>query len=193
MSKKGKRLPEVLTALEIEDLRGTFQSKKRYKTVMRNYLMIEFTLQTGTRITECINTKIENVNWNTGQILLDKTKGGDDRLVFIHRELLQELIKYRKNRNNGLLFTTLTGQAVNRGYLDDMLKRKGARAEIRKRKLHFHTLRHTFAIKFYEKSNYDIVSLSRVLGHKSLNTTQIYLQGFNSDKIEKVQTIKLFD
>ncbi len=193
MGKKGKRLPEVLTAIEIEDLRSTFRSKKRYKTVNRNYLMIEFCLQTGTRISELINTKIENIDFNIGQILLDKTKGGDDRIVFIYRELLQELIKYRESRNSGLLFITLTGKAVNRGYLDEMLKRKGARAGIKKRKLHFHVLRHTFAKKFYEKSGYDILSLSKVLGHRSLNTTSIYLQGLNIDEIKKVQTIKLFD
>ena len=189
----GKRLPTMLTDREVKDLRSTFKSRKRYKTVNRNYLMIEFCLQAGVRISELINTKIGNVDWNTGQILLDKTKGGDDRIVFIHRELLQELIKYRESRNEGLLFTTLTGKVVNRGYLDDMLKRKGQKAGIKKRKLHFHTLRHTFAKKFYEKSGYDILSLSKVLGHRSLNTTSIYLQGLNIDEIKKVQTIKLFD
>ena len=193
MSKKSKKLPTMLTDTEIKDLRGTFKSRKRYKTVNRNYLMIEFVLQTGVRITELVNIGIENIDWSTGQVLLDKTKGGDERIVFIDKKLLQELNDYRDSRNEGLLFTTLKNKPVSRKYLDEVIKRKGERAGIKKRILHFHSLRHTFAKRFYERSNYDILLLSKVLGHKNLNTTQIYLQGLNIDEIKKVQTKQLFE
>ena len=74
-----------------------------------------------------------------------------------------------------------------------MIKRKGLKAGIKKNKLHFHSLRHTFSKKLYEKSNNNILLVSKVLGHKSLNYTQIYLQTLDVREIEKALTVPLFD
>jgi len=54
-----------------------------------------------------------------------------------------------------------------------MIRRYAKRIGITK-KIGLHTLRHSFALKFYKDSGHDLIRLQKILGHKSLVTTQIY-------------------
>ena len=54
-----------------------------------------------------------------------------------------------------------------------MIRRYAKRIGITK-KIGLHTLRHSFALKFYQNSGHDLIRLQKILGHKSLVTTQIY-------------------
>ena len=49
-------------------------------------------------------------------------------------------------------------------------------ARIRKDKAHPHSFRHLFAKEYLSKEGHNIADLKNLLGHKSLRTTEIYLQ-----------------
>lgn len=69
-----------------------------------------------------------------------------------------------------------------------------------KERLSVHSLRHSFAL-FALEEGVDLVSISKLLGHKSLKTTTIYLQLFNDMLLKAIEkhpfarllTSKLFD
>jgi len=54
-----------------------------------------------------------------------------------------------------------------------MIRKYAQRAGIKKR-VGCHTLRHSFALNFYKDSGHDLIRLQKILGHKSLVTTEIY-------------------
>lgn len=61
-----------------------------------------------------------------------------------------------------------------------MIRRYTKRAGINKR-VSLHILIHSFALKFYKDSNHDLINLQKILGHKNINTTQIYCYMDNTD------------
>lgn len=76
---------------------------------------------------------------------------------------------YKGQRMRGNLFRDLpTDQAINR-----VIKRVCAKINILK-PVSAKTARHTFATIYYKKNGGDIGTLSKLLGHTSLNTTMIY-------------------
>ena len=57
-------------------------------------------------------------------------------------------------------------------------------------KIHAHSFRHLFAIKWIE-SGYDIAELKDILGHSSVDTTTIYTRTTDEMKRKKMQNMKL--
>ena len=64
-------------------------------------------MQTGTRVSECVNIKVEEFFFNEQMILISKAKGGKSRYVPILPALAQELRTYTGNRQRGYLFETM--------------------------------------------------------------------------------------
>lgn len=64
-------------------------------------------------------------------------------------------------------------------YVNKLLKDIAKKAEIEK-KIHFHTSRHTFAVRAIKKGM-GIYQLSKILTHSSVKTTQIYVNIANED------------
>jgi integrase len=58
--------------------------------------------------------------------------------------------------------------------LDYGLKKWAEAAGLDKKKMRFHTARHTYATNLLEVTNGDLYTVSKLLGHKSIQTTQIY-------------------
>lgn len=73
--------------------------------------------------------------------------------------------------DNGLLFPSLTGNYIDASTLMKSWKRALKRAEISYRT--FHALRHTYATLLLEK-NAPLIEVSRLLGHSTVKTTEIY-------------------
>ena len=67
-----------------------------------------------------------------------------------------------------------------------MIRRYAKRIGIDK-KIGLHTLRHSFALKFYKDSGHDLIRLQKILGHKNINTTEIYCYMDNSDIKESLE------
>lgn len=91
------------------------------------------------------------------------------------------LKKYKEDRpKSDYFFCTLKGNKLDRVYLFNMIRRYTKRAGINKR-VSLHTLRHSFALKFYKDSNHDLINLQKILGYKNINATQIYCYMDNTD------------
>lgn len=88
---------------------------------------------------------------------------------------------YSDGRFRGPLFRRLpTDQAFNR-----VIKRVCARAGIRKA-VSAKAARHTFATLYYKKNGGDLGTLSKLLGHTSVETTMVYAHIMKDSRVAGV-------
>jgi len=180
-----RKIPVTLTEEEIKKIIA--QPNKRVPTGLRNKAILSFIWDSGARVSDVINLKPGNINISKKEIVIKEGKGGVDRNLSFSDYTGDLLKKYKKARPKGdYFFCTLEGNKLDRRYLYDMVGRYAKRADIDK-KIGLHTLRHSFALKFYRDSNHDLIRLQKILGHKSLSTTQIYCYMDSTDVKEGLE------
>jgi len=92
--------------------------------------------------------------------------------------------------DNNLLFPSLTGTYIDANNLIKSWKRVLSKANVPYKK--FHALRHTYATRLFENST-SIVTVSRLLGHSTIKTTEIYTHVLNDIKEKEVECLnKMF-
>ena len=101
--------------------------------------------------------------------------------------VLEERLKLGPAYNeNDLLFPSLTGTYMNDKNLRRSWQRALKKAEVDYKK--FHALRHTYATKLFENRT-PILTVSRLLGHSSIKTTEIYTHVLEDVKIKEVECL----
>lgn len=172
-----RKVPKYLTGEEMEKLLSfppghTFAS-------LRVTAAIEILYATGIRVSELVNLRIESVNFQDGWLRVFG-KGSKERLVPVSSRALASLEHYMSAcamRFGGKavssdLFLNASGRKISRVMMwKDIVKRgREAGVEIHP---HPHLFRHTFATHLVQ-GGADLRSVQEMLGHASLNTTQIY-------------------
>jgi len=181
LPKKSKKIPIVLTPKEIKDL-------IQATTSSRNKLIIEFIFSTGVRISECINMKISDLDFNeyTGKVV--SGKGNKDRLIILSKNWVESYKKYIEERNkeikSDLLFCNKEGKTLSVDTIQKFLKISAKIAGINKA-VSPHKLRHSFATSLLE-NDVNIRYIQQLLGHANLNTTQIYTK-VNTNKLKEIK------
>lgn len=175
--KKEKKLPSFLTKNEINNLILGFEEKENDEFDTRDKALIELIYSGGFRISEVLNLKVNEVNF-TNNTLKVLGKGKKERIVPIGQSAqiaIKEYLKVRgliANTGETSLFVNTKGKALsaNSAYFIINRKMKGVTETKQKSP---HTLRHSFATHLLDNGA-DINSVSEMLGHSSLSTTQIY-------------------
>lgn len=175
--KKKKQLPNFLQYDEVEKMLSVCDLKEPLH--IRNRLIIETLYDTGIRVSELVNIKLNDLNIATKEIRV-LGKGSKERIVYfgdyeidiLNLYLHQARPKLLKNKSNDyLLLNHLGDRLTDRGVrliIDDVIKKASL-----KHKVSPHTLRHTFATHLLNEGA-DLKSVQELLGHSSLSTTQIY-------------------
>jgi integrase/recombinase XerD len=179
LPRKSKKIPSVLTIKEIKELiEGTKNE--------RNKLIIEFIFSTGVRVSECINAKVTDLNFDefTGKVI--SGKGNKDRLIILSQKWVEKYKKYLKLRkvDSIYLFCNSKGESLSVDTIQKFLKESAKKANIDK-SISPHTLRHSFATSLLE-SDVNIRYIQQLLGHANLNTTQIYTK-VNTNKLKTIK------
>lgn len=181
LPRKNKKIPVVLTNKEIKNL---IENTKSY----RNKLIIKFIYSTGVRVSECINMKIEDLNFDeyTGKVV--SGKGSKDRMIILSKNWVDEYKKYLKKRNKSInseyLFCNSKGNKLSVDTIQKFLKKSAKLANITK-SISPHTLRHSFATNLLE-NDVNIRYIQQLLGHANLNTTQIYTK-VTTNKLKNIK------
>jgi|SRR3989344_2190627 len=170
LAKKSIKLPEILSKEEIQKL---FEFVKNYK----HKLILALLYYAGLRLSEVINLRWQDINFDRGIIHVKFAKGEHERIVFLH-EKLKELLKYYPSQE-GLVLVSERGNKYNKRTIQLIVKNSAEKARI-KNEVHPHTLRHCFATHLLEAGT-DIRYIQHLLGHKNLQTTQIYTHIANKD------------
>ena len=130
-----------------------------------------------------IHTGIDKEKW----IFTHRTKTENKSNVPLFPPVLAIIEKYRENPkcvNTGKLLPIISNQRMN-SYLKDL----AVKCEINK-ELTFHAARHTFATTVTLTNGVPIESVSSMLGHKSIRTTQIYAKVVEKKVSEDMATLK---
>ena len=177
--KKDKTLPQVLSEEEINQLLNApdLTSEKG----IRDYAVLEILYSCGLRVSEAANLQINQIN-EQEEIINILGKGKKERIVPFSQNakdviiryidtLRKELLKKRAEKTNALFLDNKGKRLSTRGveYIIKKISEK-TRTFI---SLHPHTLRHTFATHLLE-GGADLRLIQELLGHESINTTQIY-------------------
>lgn len=186
--KETRRIPRTIP---LQDLKRLFKHLYRlkqdhpdresysYKALVRDIAVLETLFATGARVAEVCNLRAENVDLKRGQVKI-LGKGGKERILQLcGKEALGAMRDYRalwaeEAKGNGHFFHNRKGGRLSEQSVRTMLRRWGPQAEIEKR-ITPHILRHSVATLLLEEG-VDIRYIQTILGHSSIQTTQIYTQ-----------------
>ena len=167
-SKTPKNLPIFLTKDEIIKLINSIQNNK-------HKLMVKLLYSAGLRVSELVNLKVKDFDFENNYGWVRKGKGNKDRMFILASSLKDELLNYIKENNleqDSFIFASYNGSMSSRS-VQEIIKKATRKAKLNKN-VHPHTLRHSYATHLIE-NGYDLTSVQGLLGHNSLETTMVYL------------------
>lgn len=165
--KFSEKLPGVLSIEEVNRLIESAGGS-------RDRLLLELFYATGMRVSEMVNLKVEDLDFDDGWVRIFG-KGGKERFVPVGKNILRLLKKYiaeKKLKPTAFLFSKSNGRPMTRGGVWKIVKKYSVKAGIVK-EVAPHTLRHTFATHLLENGA-DLRTIQELLGHSNIDTTQIY-------------------
>jgi site-specific recombinase XerD len=165
--KKNNSLPDILTIDEIKRLIGNTSN-------IKHRLIIKLLYGCGLRVSEIVNLKKENINFEEGLIKIILSKGKKDRFVKLPEAIKKELKNYCEIEKSEILFPSARGGKLTKDTIQKVVQNSSKKAGIKKR-VYPHLLRHSFATHLLEQG-IDLRIIQKLLGHSSIKTTQIYTQ-----------------
>jgi len=174
--KVDKKLPSFLLQSEVKNMLDSFQKEDHVQA--RDLALIELLYSSGLRISEALNLNVREINFSQKYVKVFG-KGRKERVVPIGTNALEALNNYICKRslfpmkpNEDALFLSTRGTRMNTVNAFRIIKKNMLNFTEAKQKSP-HVLRHSFATHLLDRGA-DIQSVSEMLGHASLSTTQVY-------------------
>jgi integrase/recombinase XerD len=178
-----KNVPRTLSREEIARLLAAPKQGAGPKA-LRDTALLELLCATGMRVTEVVNLRVDDVDWDRGEVIC-QGKGERQRRIPLGAAL-QSLRDYNQQARAALknedspdvLFLNHRGKKLTRQGVWLILKEAAETAGVNMA-VTPHTLRHSFA-KQLVGAGEDLRRVQELLGHANLSTTQVYRQGNNN-------------
>ena len=185
---------ETYTEEELYILLKKPNIKKCSFTEYQCWVMTNFLFSTAVRLRSLMHIRVRDIDFDNNVVHVTVTKNRKSLIVPFNqtmRNILQEFLKYRQYKTTeDFLFCNVFGNQLVRSTCYHMLyeynKRRGVETT------GVHRYRHTFA-KQWILNGGNVVSLSKILGHSSLQITQNYINLLVSDVSKEVATLNLLD
>lgn len=184
-----KKLPGVLDVNEVEKILSSPDAN--YKLGLRDKAMLELFYACGTRVSELINIKVNDLFFED-EIIRVFGKGSKERLIPVGSSAIKWVGEYlkksrpllmKKSKSENNLFLNSRGSKLSRMGVWKIIDRYVKQAGIEK-DVHPHTFRHSFATHLLE-GGADLRAVQEMLGHADISTTQIYTH-IDRDYIKQV-------
>jgi len=180
-SKQPNHLPTTASSDELTGLLDAIDGDTPVD--LRDRAIIELLYACGSRISELAAIKLSDLDFGAGSVRL-LGKGSKERLVPLHNLALAKLADYLSNGRQQLLATKVDPQAEQALFIStrgNAMSADSLRKVFNQRRLAAalnpaitpHTIRHSFATDLIE-GGADLRSVQEMLGHSSLQTTQLY-------------------
>lgn len=176
--KLGMKLPDVLSEMEMKTLIQSVDLSEPMGE--RNKAILETLYACGLRVSELTNLQLSDLHFNQ-EIILVTGKGNKQRIIPIGESARKQLLTYihkvrvcispRKEAEN-IVFLNQRGGKMSRQMVFLIVKKQTKKAEINKN-VSPHTFRHSFATHLI-RNGADLRAVQELLGHVSINTTEIY-------------------
>ena len=165
-SRMPKTLPVVLSREEINLLINSIDNEK-------HKLIVKLLYGSGLRVSEIVNLRARDLDLQNNYGWVRGGKGNKDRMYIVPVTLKEEIGKLIEGKNDdSYIFDSYNGHLSSRS-IQEIIKKATKKAGIKKR-VHPHTLRHSYATHLVE-NGYDIAAVQSLLGHNSPQTTMVYL------------------
>ena len=132
----------------------------------------------GLRLSELLNLKRKDLDFDRNIIYVKLGKGNKDRITLMSESLKIDLLRYysKYEFKTEYVLEGRNGKYTKKS-VQKVLENYGKNAGI---KLTPHMLRHSFATHLFEAGT-DIRYIQKLLGHSDLKTTEIYTKVSNKD------------
>lgn len=173
ISYEAKDIPLYLSRDEVYRMLDVSRTNKR------DHLLINLAWQSGTRTSELVNLKVQDVDFYNHLIRFITLKKGRktrelNRTIPIQSDLIAELGAYVLE--NGIKDKVFD---ISRQRAFQIIQKRGKEAGITK-KVHPHCLRHGYAVNLISQG-VPISVVKDLLGHSSILTTMVYLKIVKQD------------
>ena len=180
--KKEKRLPRFLTEGEVGKLQDYNRpeevnaKEKGYYFALRDFALFELVYSSGLRRSEAAGLNIGDLDLYSGFARV-MGKGSRERLVPVGDKALSAIREYLETRPKPLahgnpLFLNHRNTRLSGAGIALIFKKMAKRARFA-RPMNPHSVRHSFATHLLDHGC-DLKSVQEMLGHKNLQTTEIY-------------------
>lgn len=200
-----KRQPKYLDLNESKQLlANAINSDCRYK--IRNYAITCLFLNCSLRLSELVGINLSDLKIDNSEQTLKVTgKGNKQRIIYLNSAVCEAINAYIKirpkldksNKDYNALFLSSRGKRISKRSVQNIIKSELVElveAEGKEsKKYHTHTLRHTGATLLYNEANANIFVLKIILGHESLDATQVYTHVSDKKLKELMQNFNILD
>lgn len=174
----------IITYLTDEEVKSILEAPDRTSWIgKRDHALLLTAIQTGLRVSELIELKIEQIKWGVGAHIRCVGKGRKERCTPLTNQTEKILREWLKENNAGLsffVFPSIRGRKLSRDAVEKLVKKYASKAKttcptLKDKNITPHVLRHTTAVSLLH-AEVDTSLIALYLGHESVETTQIYLK-----------------
>ena len=171
-----KKLPNYLTVEEVDKL---LDLRLNTPLAYRNKAMLELLYSTGIRITELVELKLNNIDFND-ELIRVMGKGSKERIIPIG-EITKKYLDLYINKYRNFILNTKSSEYLFVNYNGNRMSRQGFFKILKKlcntnhisKEISPHILRHSFATHLLNNGA-DLRIIQELLGHENISTTEIY-------------------
>ena len=175
--KKEKRIPKFINYIGIEEIFNIPNMKT--KEGQRERVILEVLYGSGVRVSELVNIKIKDMDFNNKTILIFG-KGSKERIVSFGEPALDSINTYLKegrkeylgNKTSEYLIVGMNEEKLTTRRIEQIVGELINKTSI-KMNITPHMFRHTFATHLLDQGC-DLIAVQELLGHESLSSTEIY-------------------
>ncbi|MBS3176455.1 tyrosine-type recombinase/integrase [Candidatus Woesearchaeota archaeon] len=161
LPRRRTRLPNVLSKERIMTMINALENPK-------HKLIIELLYSCGFRLSELLNLKKDDIDFENNVVRIHQGKGAKDRITVISKKLAEKIDHLVEK---GLILTGRNGKYSQKSV--ELVIIKAAKKAGIGQNVTPHMLRHSFATHLLEQGT-DIRFIQELLGHARLQTTQVY-------------------
>jgi site-specific recombinase XerD len=168
------------------------------KQPVRDWGILHVALDSGLRVSEICDLQVRDIILDTthASLIVRDGKGGKKRGVRIGSALRQHLVDYiawkerigEATSGRAPLFVSSRGGALTRTAVYRIFRNHADAVGIPQR-FSIHSCRHTYASLLYKASDFNLRLVQKQLGHRSIQTTQIYADVLNEDAVVAVENL----
>jgi site-specific recombinase XerD len=171
-------LPRVVQHYGLPVVLSKAECKRLFKapTYLKHRIVLSLIYSGGLRISEAVNLKLQDIDFDRKTIIIRDGKGLKDRCVALSEVIANGIHKYLAEfKPVTWLFNAHTkGKQYSTRSIQSVMQQAIAKAAIDK-DASVHALRHSYATHLLE-DGVNIVTVQALMGHAKLETTMIYLQ-----------------
>jgi len=191
--------PDQVTALkEYARARAELGTGDRREHPVRDWGILHVALDAGLRVSEICALEVRDLILDThhASVIVRNGKGDKKRGVRIGsslRDHLEQFIAWKQTRgepttSRAPLFVSGRGGALTRTAVYRVFRRYADAVGIPQR-FSIHSCRHTYASMLYRASSFNLRLVQKQLGHRSIQTTQIYADILSEDAALAVENL----